>query len=120
MLEYKANTNISNSTPITSSPISEAPKQQTVQSSSFFGKVGIVFNKAKESVSTAANKVSNKIKEMELKEKTLLFAKETGSFVVEKGKDASNFVVEKGKEAYVRILNTYRFIQIKIYFSIPT
>ncbi len=95
MLDYGINSsaNFDNSRPITFTP--DQPKQKT----GFFSSVSSFIAKTGETVKQTANKVGSKLKEMEIPDKlkntgqkTLVFAKATG-----------NFVVEKGKEVYVII-----------------
>jgi hypothetical protein len=90
MLDYGINSsaNFDNSRPITSTP--DQPKQKT----GFFSSVSSFLAKTGETVKLTANRVGSKIKEMDIPdklkhtgEKTLVFAKATGNFVVEKGKE---------------------------------
>jgi len=57
-------------------------------------------NKAKTSVKETASNVGNKIKSLDLKEKF----KNTGEKTMKFAKETGTFVVIKGKEAYVDII----------------
>lgn len=95
MLEYGnyQNVDFNNQTPICSSQVEkEKPKN-------FFDKVGGFFNVAKEQIKTTANNVAEKVKEYEIPEKL----KETGQKSFDFAKSTGNFVVEKGKEVIVRL-----------------
>lgn len=93
MLEYGINPNPSfdNSAPITSTP--DKPKQKQ----GFFQSVSSFLSNTKESVKQTACKVGCKIKEMNLPDKL----KNTGEKTLVIAKATGNFVVEKGKEVYV-------------------
>ena len=91
MLEYGVNPSFSidNSTPITSGNYRENPKQ-----TGFMQSLGSYWGKAKIGMQKTADKVGSKLKEMEIGdklkttgEKTLVYAKATGTLIVEKGKE---------------------------------
>jgi hypothetical protein len=102
MIDYgiNANPNFDNQTPICSSNYIpkhiNSNKESNIQKG-FFGKVGGFLNLAKDKVNSTASIVGTKIKGMEIGEKL----KAAGGGAYFAAKETGTFVVAKGKEAYV-------------------
>ena len=103
MLEYgiSQSPQFDNFTPICSS-------NPVVKTEGFFDKVGSFWSKAKDQVKSTAVIVGSKIKEMEIGDKL----KQTGEKTLVYAKATGQFVVEKGKEVYVR--NYFYFLILAI------
>lgn len=84
---------ITNSEPITNETVIRNEFNPTPKKNSFFSKIGGFFGNVKETL-------SEKIKESKISERL----KSTGQKALVAAKNTGNYVMEKGKEAYVKCI----------------